>query len=247
MKPEKQCEKLSRLLTYILGRAPDEFGLFLDSDGYCKIKTILQVLSEEEGWKHVRLGNIREIFVLINNHGLELLNDKIRAMDRSHLPDQKEPTQLPKLLYTCVRQRAYPHVCNKGVKPLGGIDYVVMSSDDQMALRIGQRIDHKPVKLIIQTHHLLSKTGDISQYGESLFLSHYIPSNCFHGPPLPDEKKSPKKKALQTEKKTIIPPHENFGAFFPKPDEEVSHKETKRKRSKKEISWKKERRQKKRR
>ncbi|MBF0451437.1 MAG: RNA 2'-phosphotransferase [Candidatus Magnetomorum sp.] len=245
MKPEKNCEKLSRFLQYMLGRSPDEFGLYLDSDGFCKIKLILQVLSEEEGWRHVRQGNIREIFVLINNHGLEQMDDKIRVQDRSHLPHPIEPERLPKLLYTCVRQRAYPHVCKEGITPLGGIDYVVMAADEKLAKRMGRRIDPQPVKLTIHSQNLLSNDGIIDQYGENLFLSPYVATGCFQGPPLPDERKQTKKP--QKIDKPTIHPHENFGAFFPQIDDEMSKKESRLKRSKKEISWKKERREKKRR
>jgi len=245
MKPEKYCEKLARFLTYVLGRSPDEFGLMLDTDGYCKIKTLLQVLSEEDGWKHIRKGNINEIFILLNNHGLELKDDKIRIKDQTHLPKPTPPKQLPKLLYTCVRQRAYSHVFNKGVMPLGGSDYVVMAANEQMAKRMGRRIDSKPVKLIIQTQKLLMNDCIIEQYGEELFLTAYIPFDSFQGPPLPDERKQVKK--TKPKEEPAINPHENFGSFFPQPDEQKLKKDSRSKGSKKEIAWKKERRQKKRR
>jgi len=249
MKPEKQCEQLSRFLQYMLGRAPDEFGLYLDKDGWCKIKHILQVLSEESGWKHIRQGNIREIFVLTQKHGLEMQNDMIRIKDRSLLPVPGPTDKLPKLLFTYVRQRAYPHVHKKGVMPLGGKDVVVMAGDDQLALRIGKRLDPKPIKLTVNTHQLIENGNSLEQYGESLFLTSYIPTDCFSGPPLPDDKKKAKKHKPEKEsnKTPAIKPHENYGAFFPQFEDTTGNKESRKQRSKKEIQWKKERRQKKRR
>ena len=244
---KKQSEQLSRFLQYMLGRAPDEFGIYLDAEGWCKLKHVLQVLSEEDGWKHIRHGNIREIFVLTNQHGLEMKNDNIRVIDRSNNPVPTEITQLPKLLYTYVRQRAYPHVHKKGVMPLGEKEYVVMAADEQMAMRMGKRIDPKPVKLKVHTHSLVSNGGTIWQYGESLFLTTYVPSDCFYGPPLPeDQPRSKKQKSKEKDSAQTLAPHENYGSFFPQFDPPKT--ETKKQRSsKKEISWKKERRQKKRR
>lgn len=248
MKPEKHAEQLSRFLKFILGRSPDEFGLYLDPDGWCKIKTILQVLSEEDGWKHVRKGNINDIFVLISKHGLEQNNDCIRAEDRSLLPKTENSKNFPKILFTCVRQRAYPHVHKKGVSPISGKDSVIMTADEQLALRIGKRIDQNPVKLTVRTHQLIDSTGIISKYGENLFITPYIPFDCFHGPPLPDERKRGIKDKKPNQPENVsVKPHENYGAFFPTLEDEISKKESRQKRSKKEIAWKKERRMKKRR
>jgi len=248
MKPEKQCKQLSRFLHYILGRSPDAFGLFLDNDGWCKIKHVLQILSEEDGWKHIRLGNIREIFHLISDHGLEMENDKIRALDRSHLPKPETVQEIPKLLYTCVRQRAHAHASKKGIAPLGGRQFIIMSDDVKLAQRIGSRIDQKPVTLTIHTNNHMDNGGYIEKYGDTLFLTDFVMPDCFYGPPVAqDQNKVNKEQKNKNTRDTKINPHETYGAFFPQFEEKITEKESRKNRSKKEISWKKERRQKKRR
>jgi len=247
MKPEKQCEQLSRFLQYLLGRSPDEFGLYLDHEGWCKIKHVLQILSEEEGWKHIRQGNIREIFILIQNHGLEMDHDRIRCSDRSQLPKNEMATNLPKLLYTCVRQRAHAHVFKKGISPLGNKKYVIMTADKQLAERIGRRIDQKPVTLSIHTNNHIESGGQIEKFGEALFVTEYVLPESFYGPPVPEDRNKNKKEHKKKDvKETTIKPHETYGSFFPQLDN-IREKENRKNRSKKEISWKKERRQKKRR
>jgi putative RNA 2'-phosphotransferase len=248
MKPEKQCEQLSRFLQYMLGRAPDEFGLYLENDGWIKIKQVLQVLSEEDGWKHIRLGNIHEIFVLIQNHGLEMDKDRIRCQDRSLLPEPESISKLPKLLYTCVRQRAYAHILKKGISPLGGKESVIMSDNIKLAQHIGKRIDQKPVTLSIHTNNFIENGGRIEKYGNSLFITDYVPADCFYGPPLTeDQHKGKKDQQSKNANETKIKPHESPGSFFPQFDDTIPDKSSRKNRSKKEISWKKERRQKKRR
>ena len=61
MKRSHALGKLSKFLTYILGRQPDEFGLVPDENGYVKTKDLMKVLAEEPGWRHVRLNQIREM------------------------------------------------------------------------------------------------------------------------------------------------------------------------------------------
>ena len=47
MKHRQNVDKLSKLLVYILGRHPDEFGLLPGENGYVKIKELMKSLGEE--------------------------------------------------------------------------------------------------------------------------------------------------------------------------------------------------------
>ena len=58
MAKHRSLEQLAKIISYILGRNPAEFGLVPDSDGFVKIKEFLKALSEEEGLKYVRTSNI---------------------------------------------------------------------------------------------------------------------------------------------------------------------------------------------
>jgi len=51
------------------------------------------------------------------------------------------------------------------------------------------------------------------------------------------------KKTNKTEKSSVEP-HEKFGSFFPNLEEDISKKELRKKKGKKDIAWKKERRNK---
>ena len=63
---------LDRFLSYVTGRRPDEFGLVPDHDGWLKIKDVLKVLSEEEGWKHVRRRDFDEVLLSMREPAIEL-------------------------------------------------------------------------------------------------------------------------------------------------------------------------------
>ena len=137
---QKSPKRLAKLLDYILGRRPDEFGLVTDSDGYIKIKELLKALSEEEGLSYVRRAHLDEILLTLPDSSFEISDNSIRSKFRDQLPQLTYVQNPPKLLYTCVRRKAYPHVAEKGIQPTG-FSRVILSSSLVMAERLGRRID----------------------------------------------------------------------------------------------------------
>ena len=185
--PQKGSPKqLAKFLNYVLGRRPDEFGLVTDKEGFVKIKDLIKATSEEEGLKYVRRANINEIMLTLPNHGLEVADPLIRAQNREHLPKQSFALDPPKLLYTCVRKKAYPHVLKKGIRPTG-FSKVILSSKNDLAQRMGRRSDHDAVLLTVQVGQSEDKGVVFFQAGEAIFMAEYIPPGCFSGPPLPKE------------------------------------------------------------
>ena len=141
-------ERLAKMLAYVLGRRPDEFGLVTDPEGFVKIKDLLKALGEEEGLRHIRRGALEEILVTMPEPPIEIQEGRVRARDRAHLAPHAPPDTLPKLLYTCVRRKAYPVVLENGISP-GSHPMVLLSSDQDMARRIGRRNDGAPVMLTV--------------------------------------------------------------------------------------------------
>lgn len=188
----KSPQSLAKLLTYMLGRRPDEFGLVTDANGFVKIKDLLKALTEEEGWKYVRRSHLDEILYSLTDPPFEILDKQIRAKCRDQLSLPKPIQDLPKLLFTCIRKRAYRSVSNKGIFP-AGYHQVVLSSNRELAVRIGKRSDQDPVVLTIQVQKSIAKGVTFYQTGESLYLAEFIPTSCFSGPPLPKDMPETKK------------------------------------------------------
>ncbi|CAB5084583.1 hypothetical protein D3OALGA1CA_466 [Olavius algarvensis associated proteobacterium Delta 3] len=229
----KSSKRLAKLLTYILGRQPDEFGLVLDNNGFVRIKELLKAVCEEDGWRHVRKRHLEEILISMSDPPIDIHKGRIRAIDRSRLPCPKTDDKPPKLLYCCVRQRAYAHVREKGIR--SSEDRPVRLTDDKhMALRIGRRTDPEPVLLTVYATRGLHHGVTFQRYGNALFLSGTLPADCLTGPPLP-------KPRAKDEKPAPAPmPPAAPGSFFLEPNPQKRFE--KRSRRKKEISWKKERR-----
>jgi len=235
----KSLKQLSKFLAYALGRRPDEFGLIPDKEGYFKIKTVLQALHEDRQWRQVRQADLNTLIISIQPASIEMADNLVRAKDRDHIPKIDIPEQLPKLVYTSVRQRAYPRVHDNGVQsavPAG----IIMSSELDMARRLGARIDNDPVLLTVNTDQAIEAGCLVRQFGETLFLTDSLPVGVFSGPPLPKEKQAP-----QDPKKPVPPVKPKTpGSYFPDfgTDTDPGGHEGNRARQD-ERKWKKDRRQ----
>jgi len=204
MNPQKSPQHLAKIIAYILGRKPDEFGLVLSEEGFVKLKDLLKALNEEPEYRWVRQSSIDDIFRMLPAPQLEIRDNAIRAVNRDQLPKPFPSPELPKLLYTCVRSRGYPHVLNEGLLP-GSSDYIVLSSNRDMALRIGKRSDPSPVLLTVLVGESIASGIDFLQAGETLFLTKMIPPECFTGPPLPKEKPEPPRKEVRKKPRDPFP------------------------------------------
>ena len=192
MKHSHSIDKLSKLLVYILGRQPDEFGLLPDENGYVKIKDLMKAMGEEPGWRHVRLNQIREVTYSIRSPPVEMENNLIRAVDRSRLFAPEIPDSFPKLLYYPVRQRAYPVVLEKGLSSAACKNRLILTGHMDFAERLGRRIDPCPVILTINSDIIRKIGATLWRFGKQLFLSDCLPLGSFSGPPLPKNRPEPK-------------------------------------------------------
>ena len=236
MAKRRSLEQLAKFISYILGHNPAEFGLVPDPDGFVKIKDFLKAVSEEEGLKHVRRSNINEILITLPNPPVEIRGNNIRAKPRHAMPKKIPAQNLPKLLYTCVRRKAHPSVLENGIRPMG-FSHVILSSEPEMAERMGKRRDPMPVQLVVQTEISLDKGITFYEAGETLYLAESIQPGCFTGPPLPKQKELvTKSDALDEPALDRMP-----GSFMLGVKEKNAHDKTSQlKRKQKAAVWNKE-------
>jgi len=232
----RNLKKLANFILYILGRRPDEFGLVPDNQGFVKIKSLLSAVNEEEGFKYVRRFHIDDIISSLPDFPLETADSLIRVKNFHNLPKQAIAVNPPKLLYACVRKKAYPFVLEKGIHPAGG-EKVLLSSTEEMAEKIGKRFDHSPVLLTVHVRKAID-AGVLFYTSGELYCSDIIPPSCFTGPPPPKQKEESKPADKHEESTSKTMPGSyilNIGL-----DEEKKRR-TQLQREKKEIGWKKER------
>jgi putative RNA 2'-phosphotransferase len=205
MMAPQRLKHLEKIISYILGRNPAEFGLVPDPDGFVKIKDFLKVAQEEKGINHIRRSSIDEILITVPNPMIEIRGNQIRSKAFQSSSVYSQARDIPKILFTSVRRKAYAYVIEKGISPMG-FSHVILSSDSDMAEKIGRRRDPEPVKLAVQTQKCTDKGIVFYNAGETLYLAESIPPGCFSGPPLPKQKAlSAKIDALEKPPRDRIP------------------------------------------
>lgn len=176
---------LAKMMAYVLGRNPGEFGLVPDAEGFVRLKDLLKALHEEDGWRHVNPTHINEVLLSVPEAGFEVSEGRIRAGTRRDHDVTDQP--LPKLLYVCIRRRAYPHVHAEGLQAPSSPG-VILAVEREMAERLGRRIDPDPVLLTVNVHLLCDSGQVLTPVDSGLFAADRVPVGTFTGPPLPKEK-----------------------------------------------------------
>ncbi len=228
----KKVHTLSRLLHYILGMRPDEFGLVPDHKGFIPIKELLKVIHEEPHMAYVRESHVREVILHDRGELFDIVERKIRSKKRIFIPleGQEALPKPPKLLFASVKRKTYPAVLTHGLLPGPG-NRVVMTTDRDLAIRIAHRQDQRPVIFEIKAQ-AASKSGTaFFPFGDSLYVADHVPAQFIKGPPLP--KDLPEQQQPVKAKKEPTP-----GSFLLGLDKDFNR--TRRGGAKKKKGWKEE-------
>ncbi len=234
---QKGPKQLEKLISYILGRRPDEFGLVLNDQGFVRLKDLLKAISEEPGWGYVRKLHIREVLMTSCEKSFVIDNDKIKAVCLDDAPACVEEIVPPKLLYHCVRPKAYPVVCRQGIIPLGQ-PRVYLATTEELAQRMGKRRAPVPVLLTVLAQRAFKAGVRFSKQGDFIYMTDHVPVGYFTGPPLPKEKK----KEAPKPKEPVAIPEDPPGSFTFQLERSrtLQQQRLRRKGLRKEIVWKKD-------
>ncbi|MDL2259566.1 hypothetical protein LJB99_01635 [Deltaproteobacteria bacterium OttesenSCG-928-K17] len=230
-KTAQKQDGLEKLLRYMLGLRPDEFGLKPDKAGYVPLKALLAALHDEDGCRGVREG---QLAMLCNQPGgaadFEIENGAIRLKPAlsSLPPEAPGEGELPKLLYLPLKPQVWPVFHEKGVFPkprrgqaspptLDGADdaaamdenEVNLWADEELAKKIGRRLSPTPVLVTVRAVAARQAGAVFKPYSELLWTTAEVPARFLNGPPVP-----PKEEAPPSRKPAAKPEPEPAGSFF---------------------------------
>jgi len=228
---KKTHKQIAGFLSYVLGRRPDEFGLVPDEEGFVTIKEFLKAVNEEDGWRSINMGILNELNMSMPEPLLEIKENLIRAVSRDKLLERVLILEPPKVLFTGITKKSYQAVLEKGILPTRH-KHVILSANENLAVRIAKRRDPSPVILTVNTAMAMDKGALFYQKGEGIYLTRYVASGCFTGPPVPKEKRSPD----QSKKKEELKRNKTAGSFVVDLQNLDGHKG--RGRTKNGQSWK---------
>lgn len=196
MKLPRQLEALARMLAYILGHRPDEFGLALAADGSIPIKQLHHALIHEPGWGFVRRHHLDQVVSLMQPPAFEVAEERIRGLKPGPLPPRRPGETPPALLYMAIPPKAHERVWQEGLKTVAGQE-MVLARTKETALKLGRRRAPSPVLVTIQAQAAAKAGVSFTGYGEELFLTAGLPREFLQlSAPPPPEAKAPPAKAV---------------------------------------------------
>jgi putative RNA 2'-phosphotransferase len=194
----RQLEGLARMLTFILGHRPDEFGLVLSDDGFVPIKPLLVALAAEPGWGFVRRHHLDQVVGLITPPAFEMVGERIRSLIPGPPALRRPPGQTPPaLLYLAIPPKAHPRVWEEGLRPPLERE-LVLAATPELALKLGRRRAPEPIMVTVQAQAAARRGISLTGYGEGLYLAPALPRDLLQLPPpsqLPDRPKPEKPRA----------------------------------------------------
>ena len=230
------------MLCYVLGVAPDEFGLVPDGEGWVSVKELIKALGDQQGWQGVRASMVEDTARRLAPKDLQLAENKIRCLSRQP-PRPHYGVEPPGHLYLGLRPRAWPVVRQRGLLA-GESGPLVLCADEESALTLGRRKDPEPVLITVQARQAAGQGVIFALLGERLYLCDWVPPDCLLGPPvvehIPEKKPAPRPDEERTKGRRPPAPGAMPGSFFITAED--VEKPYARKGLKKEIAWKKERR-----
>lgn len=218
-------------MSYLLGKKPDEFGLVPDRDGYIPIKEFLKAVKEDPAMAYVRESHIREALLNDRSGIFEVQGKKIRSIKQDYYPiSHNQDLDPPKILYKGVKRKTYPAILKYGLTQ-GSKEYVVMTKERDLAVRIARRLDQTPIILEIRARAASEGGVNFYPFGDSIYLADMIPPRFISGPKLPKE--------LPSKKEALVKPKETApGSFILKITEDPDLQ--RRRKAEKRIGWKEE-------
>lgn len=174
---EKQLEKLSREIAYVLRHNPEQYGLMLNDNGWVNTSQLLKALN-------VKGRNIQpEDLTKLNEAGgkarFELTNNQIRAR-YGHSTDQTiqhQPQTPPAILYHGTTPEASVNILQTGLTPQKR-QTVHLSEDIPTAITVGSRHTNKPVILKIDTTAATNNGTEFYHGSDTTWLSTPIKANA---------------------------------------------------------------------
>ncbi|MGV8074146.1 MAG: RNA 2'-phosphotransferase [Syntrophobacteraceae bacterium] len=207
---------LAKTLSYIAYHAPGEYGLFWDPNGTMPWKEYYWALQEDESLRFVREAHVREIGYLGIEMKFALEGSTLRLKDGIPLPKYSVETPPDRLYYACKR-RQYDSIKEHGISA-SGRSFLALGSNRELAVRMGQRRDPKPLLMEIAAKKAAEGGINFLKAGTELYLVESIPIEFLILPVLRADQRSQtasQKKKEQAPWKIQLP--HVPGSFFMEP------------------------------
>ncbi|WP_022854304.1 RNA 2'-phosphotransferase family protein [Thermodesulfatator atlanticus] len=177
---DRERKKLEKMLYYVLGRRPDEFGL-LPNEGFVRLKDLHKALVEIDGFKNIRIKKLKDFFLIFKPERFEYLEEQeiVRVKPEFAAPEifkRDFVDELPQVLFTSVKPKAWVKVSENGL----AAEKIILTPDEKLAQRIAKR--RGALVVAVDTQKAMTAGAIFERFLEKLYVSTWIPAEALRGP-----------------------------------------------------------------
>jgi putative RNA 2'-phosphotransferase len=145
----KRFVKLSKLLSFILRHASEDFHLPLDEYGYAPVDDIVNIIRDR--YRDFDRDELRAVVEADSKGRYELVGDKIRACygHSVAVSSRAKAVKPPEILYHGTSGRSLPLILRDGLMPMTR-QYVHLSVTPEEAVKVGRR--HSSNVILLRIH-----------------------------------------------------------------------------------------------
>lgn len=157
--------QLSKTMAFALRHHPEQFGLFLDDEGWVPVNDLLFALRQQHSdWQRLSAEDFAAVIAQSEKQRYEMRNGMIRAYYGHSTPQkiERKPTVPPKVLFHGTTPQAASRIRIEGLKTMRR-QHVHLSEDIDTARQVALRRTQRPVILKI-------RAGDAYEQGIPFYL-----------------------------------------------------------------------------
>jgi len=175
---DRRLVKLSKFLSLILRHQPERFALELDEEGWAQLPEVMEIL---RGLPNFRWVTRADVMAVVEGETdaksrFQVEGKRIRARYGHSIaqPIRYEPCVPPPILYHGTSPDALQVIRREGLRPMER-QYVHLSPDAEMAVRVGARHDERPVVVIVRATDARAAGVEFYWADETVYLAKRIP------------------------------------------------------------------------
>lgn len=170
--------ELSRAVSHALRHAPWLYELELDEEGWVPVDQLLAGLrAKGADWEALDEATLERMVAHASKRRHEISDGRIRALYGHSTPRRIARVRAvpPALLYHGTSPNAWSHISVSGLRPMGR-QYVHLSGDEEMAIKVGRRKSTSP--LILHVHADRASESGVAFYtgNDQVWLADFIPA-----------------------------------------------------------------------
>ena len=173
-----KLSELSRAVSHALRHEPWLYELELDPEGWTPVGQLLNALQAEwPEWQCLSAADLASMIEESLKPRHEIKCDKIRAVYGHSVPVRVsyQPVMPPAVLYHGTAPGTAAVVLVDGLRPMGR-QYVHLSVDTDMAVRVGARKGSAPVVLAVSAVEACRDDVKFYQASDIVWLADYVPA-----------------------------------------------------------------------